>query len=78
MMVGANDANNNIASFSQFPTNTVTTGRGKNQRTETDDGYGVEVTAGGVDTLSTYPAGLATLSSVTMKYATTANTINQA
>ena len=66
MMVGANDANNNIASFSQFPTNTVTTGRGKNQRTETDDGYGVEVTAGGVDTLSTYPAGLATLSSVTV------------
>ena len=65
-MVGANDANNNIASFSQFPTNTVTTGRGKNQRTETDDGYGVEVTAGGVDTLSTYPAGLATLSSVTV------------
>jgi subtilisin family serine protease len=65
MMIGANDADNNIASFSQFPSNTVTTGRGKKITTETNDGYGVEVTAGGVDTLSTYPAGLATLSSLT-------------
>ncbi len=66
MMIGANDANNNIASFSQFPTNTVTSGRGKNRRTETHDGYGVEVSAGGVDVFSTYPAGLATLSNVTV------------
>ncbi|MEL0036754.1 MAG: PKD domain-containing protein, partial [Gammaproteobacteria bacterium] len=29
-----------------------------------DDGYGVEVTAGGVDTLSTYPAGGATVASL--------------
>ncbi|MBD3654726.1 S8 family serine peptidase [Kangiella sp.] len=66
MMVGANDANNNIASFSQFPSNTVTSGRGKQATTETHDGYGVEVTAGGVDTLSTYPAGGATIASLTV------------
>jgi subtilisin family serine protease len=66
MMIGANDGDNNIATFSQFPSNTQTTGRGKNQRTETDDGLGVEVTAGGVGTFSTYPAGLATLSSLTV------------
>ena len=66
MMIGANDANNNIASFSQFPSNTKTSGRGKQQTTETHDGYGVEVTAGGVDTLSTYPAGGATIASLTV------------
>ncbi|MEP1740087.1 MAG: S8 family serine peptidase [Kangiellaceae bacterium] len=65
MMIGANDADNNIASFSQFPSNSVTVGRGKNRTTEVDDGYGVEVTVGGVATLSTYPAGGATLSSMT-------------
>ena len=57
MMIGANDGDNNIADFSQFPTNTVTSGRGKKLKTETNDGYGVEVTAGGVNTLSTFPAG---------------------
>jgi subtilisin family serine protease len=56
MMVGANDADNNIASFSQFPS--CTTGRGKN--VSTDETICVEVTAGGVGTLSTYPAGMAT------------------
>ena len=65
MMIGANDADNNIASFSQFPSTTVTTGNGANQTTETDDGYGVEVSAGGVATLSTVPAGLATVSNMT-------------
>ena len=65
MMIGANDADNNIADFSQFPSNSVTIGKGRNQRTETDDGYGVEVTVGGVATLSTYPAGGARLSSLT-------------
>ena len=64
MMVGANDADNQIADFSQFPSCTVTSGRGRNQTTETNDGYCVEATAGGVDTLSTYPAGAATLSSL--------------
>jgi subtilisin family serine protease len=53
MMVGANDANNNIADFSQFP------------RCGTAGTDCVEVTAGGVDTLSTYPAGMATSASMT-------------
>jgi len=57
MMVGANDNNDAIADFSQFPSCTVTSGRGKNQTTTTDETICVEVTAGGVDTLSTYPAG---------------------
>ena len=65
MMVGANDNNNNIADFSQFPSCTVTTGRGKKQTTTTDETICVEVTAGGVDTLSTYPAGMATSASMT-------------
>ena len=58
MMIGANDGDNNIAGFSQFPPNTITTGNGPNQQTITSDGFGVEVTAGGVNTLSTFPAGL--------------------
>lgn len=66
MMIGANDANNEIASFSQHPSCTMTSGRGRNQTTETDDGFCVEATAGGVDTLSTYPSGGATLASLTM------------
>jgi serine protease len=65
MMIGANDGDNNIADFSQFPSNTKTSGKGKNQTTVTDDGFGVEVTVGGVDTLSTYPAGMATVASLT-------------
>ncbi len=60
MMVGANDANNDIADFSQFPT--CTTGRGKKQKTDTS--ICVEIAAGGVDTLSTYPAGMATASNM--------------
>jgi subtilisin family serine protease len=62
MMIGANDANNNIADFSQFPTCTSGSGR----RATTDETICVEVTAGGVDTLSTYPAGMATASSLTV------------
>lgn len=64
MMIGANDANNDIADFSQHPKNSITIGRGKNRTTDTNDGYGVEVTAGGVNVLSTYPAGAATLSTI--------------
>lgn len=52
MMIGANDNNNNIADFSQFPSCTA---NGK-----TDETICVEATAGGVDTLSTYPADMAT------------------
>ncbi|QDP00091.1 S8 family serine peptidase [Thalassotalea sp. PS06] len=62
MMIGANDADNNIADFSQFPS--CETGRGKNIRT--DETICVEVTAGGVDTLSTYPAGTAAASTVSL------------
>ena len=60
MMIGANDANNNIADFSQFPS--CTSGSGK--RATTDEKICVEVTAGGVDTLSTYPADMATSASL--------------
>ena len=59
MMVGANDADNNIADFSQHPSCTVTSGKGKHATTTTDEKICVEVTAGGVGTLSTYPAGMA-------------------
>ena len=49
MMIGANDGDNNIADFSQFPScNTAKTNC-------------VEATAGGVNTLSTYPSGGATV-----------------
>jgi len=65
MMVGANDADNNIASFSQYPSCTTVTGRGKNRKEVTDETICVEITAGGVDTLSTFPAGLATSASLT-------------
>jgi len=65
MMIGANDNNNNIADFSQYPSCTETTGRGKKQTTTTNETICVEVTAGGVDTLSTYPAGMATSASMT-------------
>ena len=69
MMIGANDANGDIASFSQFPPTTVTTttGRGKNRTTTTttDETVGVEVTVGGVGTLSTYPSGGTTFTSAT-------------
>ncbi|ABZ75544.1 peptidase S8 and S53 subtilisin kexin sedolisin [Shewanella halifaxensis HAW-EB4] len=60
MMVGANDATDTIADFSQYPG--CTTGRGKKQRTDTS--ICVEIAAGGVDTLSTYPAGMATASNM--------------
>lgn len=56
MMVGANDNNDNIADFSQYPS--------CRQKGKTKDGYCVEVTAGGVGTFSTYPSGGATLSNL--------------
>ncbi len=60
MMVGANDADNNIAPFSQFPS--CSSGRGK--RATFDETICVEATAGGVQTLSTYPAGMADIASL--------------
>ena len=65
MMVGANDNNNNIASFSQFP--------GCRVKGQTKDGNCVEITAGGVDTLSTYPSGGAAVSSLSVDSAGMAN-----
>ena len=54
MMIGANDADNGIADFSQYPAcNSAKTNC-------------VEVTAGGVNTLSTYPSGGATLPTLTV------------
>ena len=65
MMIGANDADNNIASFSQYPSCTTTSGKGKRATTTTDETICVEVTAGGVATLSTYPADMATAANAT-------------
>ncbi|MCG9697711.1 S8 family serine peptidase [Shewanella sp. Isolate11] len=56
MMVGANDADNNIADFSQFPD----CGKGNSM----DESRCVEVTAGGVNTLSTYPAQAAAFADI--------------
>jgi len=53
MMIGANDGDNNIADFSQFPS------------CNTEQTDCVEVTAGGVNTLSTFPAGGATVAGLT-------------
>jgi subtilisin family serine protease len=64
MMVGGNDNNNDRYTESQYPSCTVTTGKGKRQTTSTDETICVEITAGGVDVLSTYPADLATNSIV--------------
>ncbi|MCL1035825.1 S8 family serine peptidase [Shewanella submarina] len=63
MMVGANDANNDIAAFSQFPAcTTIYTGKGKKNSEQIIDTTCVEVTAGGVSTLSTYPADMTVVS----------------
>ena len=64
MMIGGNDADNNRYTESQYPSCTITTGKGKRQTTTTDETICVEVTAGGVDVLSTYPADMATNSIV--------------
>ncbi len=61
MMVGAVDANDTIASFSQFPPESETVRSGPFQVTTA----GVEISAGGVDTFSTFPAGAATISAMT-------------
>ncbi|MGB0936676.1 MAG: S8 family serine peptidase [Colwellia sp.] len=66
MMVGGNDNNNDRYTASQYPSCTITTGRGKKQTTTTDETICVEITAGAVDVLSTYPADMATSSAVTL------------
>lgn len=62
MMVGANDANNNIAYFSQHPECATYKGR----KARFNDSVCVEVSAGGVNTLSTYKAGYARMSGTSM------------
>jgi subtilisin family serine protease len=54
MMIGANNANDQMASFSQHPP-CLTTGKGR--KVSIDDNTCVEVSAGGVDILSTYKGG---------------------
>lgn len=56
MMIGGNDSDNKHYTSSQHPNCT--------KDGVTDDGHCVEVTAGGVDVLSTYPSGGATISSL--------------
>ncbi|MGR5068373.1 MULTISPECIES: S8 family serine peptidase [Vibrio] len=63
MMVGANDANDDIAVFSQFPPcTTVYTGKRGKDKEQIIDSTCVEVTAGGVNTFSAYPADMAVTS----------------
>lgn len=69
MMVGANDSDNNIADFSQYPSCTS----GKGGQATFDETICVEVTAGGVGVLSTYPAGMATLATLTADAANVAS-----
>ncbi|MDV6252736.1 S8 family serine peptidase [Vibrio sp. EA2] len=63
MMIGANDNNDQIAAFSQFPECTIAySGKKGKHSQEIIDSTCVEVTAGGVNTLSTYPADMASTS----------------
>lgn len=66
MMIGANDANDEIADFSQFPACTIIySGKGNKNNQQIIDTTCVEVTAGGVNTLSTYPADMVSASVLT-------------
>jgi len=64
MMIGGNDNNNDRYTASQYPSCTTTSGKGKHRTTVTDETICVEVTAGAVDVLSTYPAGMETSASM--------------
>ena len=57
VMVGGVNKDDAKYAASQYPSFTVTSGRGKNQTTEDNDGYGVEISGGGQDVLSTVPSG---------------------
>ena len=65
MMVGANDADNNIYNMSQHPGCKVKYVGGGKPININSENICVEVTAGGVNTLSTYPAGMATTAILT-------------
>lgn len=65
VMVGGVNKDDGKYAASQYPSHTVTVGRGRNQTTEDNDGYGVEIAAGGQDVLSTVPSGTGAVAAVT-------------
>ncbi len=65
MMVGGVNKDDAKYAASQFPSFTMTSGRGKNQTTEDNDGFGVEIAGGGEEVLSTVPAGVGAIAAVT-------------
>ena len=69
VMVGAADNNDNIASFSQFPSCM----EGNGPKATFNETICVEVAASGVGVLSTYPAGLATSAATTVGGASVAS-----
>jgi subtilisin family serine protease len=66
VMVGGVNKDDAKYAASQFPSHTVTSGRGKNRVTEDHDGYGVEISGGGENVLSTVPAGTGASASLTV------------
>ncbi len=65
VMIGGVNKDDEKYAASQYPSHTVTTGRGKKLRTEDHDGYGVELSGGGQDVLSTVPSGTGAVAAVT-------------
>lgn len=57
VMIGGVNKDDEKYAASQFPSHVVTSGRGRNRVTEDHDGYGVELSGGGQDVLSTVPSG---------------------
>ena len=64
MMVGGVNKDDEKYAASQYPSCTVTTGRGRNRVTETHDGYCVEISGGGEAVLSTVPSGTGSIAAV--------------
>ncbi len=65
VMIGGVNKDDEKYAASQFPSHTVTTGRGNNRVTEDNDGYGVELSGGGQEVLSTVPSGVGAVAAVT-------------
>ncbi|MCB1582083.1 MAG: S8 family serine peptidase [Marinicella sp.] len=65
VMVGGVNKDDGKYAASQYPSHTKVVGKGRRQTTEDHDGYGVEVSGGGQDVLSTVPAGVGAVASVT-------------
>ena len=66
MMIGGVNKDDGKYAASAFPSFTVTSGRGKKLKTEDNDGYGVEIAAGGQDVLSTVPSGVGAVAALTV------------